>query len=164
MEIISISIYDIKKALAPKSTTDPAKKLPTEYHDFLDVFSQADSNILPLHHPYDYKISLIYEKTLPWGLLYSISQDELKVLKKYLKGNLGKGIIKASSSLAASPVLFTRKPKSDLRFCIDYRQLNIMTIKNQYLLPLIKKTLECICKAKIYSKIDDIAVFNHLCM
>ena len=39
MEIFSISIRDIEKALAPKSTTNPAKKLPTEYHDFLNVFS-----------------------------------------------------------------------------------------------------------------------------
>ena len=47
MEIFSISIRNIEKALAPKSTTNPAKKLQTEYHDFLDVFSQADSDILP---------------------------------------------------------------------------------------------------------------------
>ena len=39
MKILSISIRNIEKALAPKSTTDPAKKLPTEYHDFLDIFS-----------------------------------------------------------------------------------------------------------------------------
>ena len=39
MEIFSISICNIEKALAPKSTTDPAKKLPTEYHDLLNVFS-----------------------------------------------------------------------------------------------------------------------------
>ena len=39
MQIFSISIYNTEKILAPKSTTNPAKKLPTEYHDFLDVFS-----------------------------------------------------------------------------------------------------------------------------
>ena len=39
IEIFSILIHNIEKALAPKSTTNPAKKLPTEYHDFLDVFS-----------------------------------------------------------------------------------------------------------------------------
>ena len=39
MEILSISIRNIEKALATKSTTDSAKKLLTEYHDFLDVFS-----------------------------------------------------------------------------------------------------------------------------
>ena len=39
MEIFSILIRDIEKALALKSTTNPAKKLPTEYHNFLDLFS-----------------------------------------------------------------------------------------------------------------------------
>lgn len=63
MEIFSIPIYDIEKALASKSTTDLAKKLPTEYHDFLDVFSQANSDILPPHRPYDHKIPLMEEKT-----------------------------------------------------------------------------------------------------
>ena len=164
MEIFNISIRNIEKALAPRSTTDPAKKLLIEYHDFFNVFSQADSDILLPHRPYDHKIPLIKEKTPPWGPLYSISQDELKILKKYLEENLNKGFIRASSSLTASPVFFARKPGGDLRFCVDYRQLNAMTIKNQYLLPLIKETLERICKAKIYSKIDIIAAFNHLYM
>ena len=39
MKIFSILIYDIKKVLAPKSATDPAKKLLTEYHDFFNIFS-----------------------------------------------------------------------------------------------------------------------------
>ena len=130
MKIFNISIHDIKKTLAPKSTTNSAKKLWIEYHDFFDIFSRADSNILPPHHPYDHKIPLIEEKTPPWGPLYSISQDELKVLKKYLKENLSKGFIKATSSPATSPMLFACKPGGGLWFCVDYRQLNAMTIKN----------------------------------
>ena len=59
-----------------------------------------------------------------------MSQNKLKVLKKYFEENLSKGFIKASSSPATSPILFARKPEGDLRFCIDYRQLNTMTIKN----------------------------------
>ena len=164
MEILSILICDIEKALAPKSTTNSAKKLLTEYHDFFDVFFQADWDILPPHHPYDHRIPLMEEKNLPWGPLYSMSQDELKVLKKYLEKNLSKGFIRASFSPTASPVLFACKPKGGLWFCVDYRQLNAITINNQYLLPLIKETLGCICKVKIYSKIDIIAVFKRLRM
>ena len=130
MEIFSISIRDIKKALVPKSTTDPAKKLPTEYHNFLDVFFRADSDILPPHRLYDHKIPLMEEKILPWGPLYSMSQDELKVLKKYLEENLSKEFIRASFSPAASSVLLACKPKGGLQFCVDYKQLNAMTIKN----------------------------------
>ena len=65
MEIFSTLICDIEKALASKSTTNPAKKLPTEYHNFLNIFFQADSDILLLHRPYNHNISLMEEKTPP---------------------------------------------------------------------------------------------------
>ena len=104
------------------------------------------------------------EKTLPWGPLYIMSQDELKILKKYLEENLSKRFIRAKSSSAVSPVLFACKPGGCLRFCIDYSQLNAITIKNHYSLLLIKEALERICKAKIYSKIDIIAAYNRLRM
>ena len=162
MEIFSISIRDMKKALAPKCTTDPTKKLLTEYYNFLHVFSQADSNTLPSHSSYYHKIPLIEKKTPPWGPMYNMFQDELKLLKKYLEENLSKGFIRGSYSPTASPVLFARKLGDGLQFCVNYRQLNAMTIKNRYSLPLIKETLEHICKAKIYSKIDIIAAFNCL--
>ena len=164
MEIFSILICNIEKVLVLKSTTNSVKKLPTKYHDFLDVFSRVDVDIQPPHRPYNHKIPLMEEKTPLWGFLYSMSQDKLKVLKKYLEENFSKRFPQPSSSPTTSSVFFARKPESGLRFCIDYKQLNVMTIKNQYPLPLIKKTLERICKAKIYGKIDIIATFNDLCM
>ena len=91
-----------------------------------------------------------------------MSADELKVLKAYIKKMVDKGFIQASSSPAASVVLFAKKPGGGLRFCVDYRALNAITVKNQYPLPLIKETLERVCKAKIFSKINIIAAFNKL--
>ena len=73
MEIFSISISNIEKALALKSTTNLAKKLLAEYHDFLNLFTRANSDILPPHRLYDYKIPLMEEKTPPWGFLYNMS-------------------------------------------------------------------------------------------
>ena len=66
-----------------------------------------------------------------------MSQDELRVLKTYLEENLAKGFIRSSNSPAASPVLFTGKNDGGLCFCVDYRKLNAITIKNRYPLPLI---------------------------
>ena len=66
-----------------------------------------------------------------------MSQNELKVLRKYLDDNLAKGFIRVSSSPAASPVIFVKKPGGGLRFCVDYRALNALTIKNRYPIPLI---------------------------
>jgi hypothetical protein len=70
-----------------------------------------------------------------------MSQNELKVLRKYLDDNLLKGFIRASSSPVASPVIFVKKLGGGLRFCVDYRSLNAMTVKNCYLIPLIQETL-----------------------
>ena len=91
-----------------------------------------------------------------------MSADELKVLKAYIKKMVDKGFIRASSLSAASPVLFIKKPGGGLRFCVDYRALNAITVKNCYPLPLVKEILERVCKAKIFSKIDIIVAFNKL--
>jgi hypothetical protein len=93
----------------------------------------------------DYRIDLEKEDRkvpkVPWGPLYNISHDELLVLQKTLIDYLDKGFIQVSNSLAATLVLFARKPRGGLRFCIDYRGLNKITWKDRYPLPLIYKTL-----------------------
>ena len=61
--------------------------------------------------------------------LYGMSRDEFQVLKKYLEDNLSKGFIWASSSPAAAPVLFVKKPGEGLWFCVGYHDLNAFTVK-----------------------------------
>lgn len=91
-----------------------------------------------------------------------MSRDELLVLKKYLEENLAKGFIRVSSSPAATPILFVRKPGGGLRLYVDYRGLNNITIKNRYPLPLIRETLDRLSTAKFFTKLDVIAAFNRL--
>ena len=91
-----------------------------------------------------------------------MSQDELKVLWKYLNDHLFKSFIWVSFSLTAASVLFVHKSEEGLRFCVNYWGLNVITVKNQYSLSLIKETLNCLCNAVIYIKLDIIAAFNHL--
>ena len=66
-----------------------------------------------------------------------MSHRDLLVLKEYMEENLAKGFIRHSSSPAGAPVLFVKKSDGSLCFCVNYRGLNKMTIKNQYPLPLI---------------------------
>ena len=68
-------------------------------------------------------------------------RDELLVLRKTLTEYLDKGFVRVSNSLAAALVLFVRKPRGGLRFCVDYRGLNKITRKDRYLLLLIYETL-----------------------
>ena len=162
IQVFSITVRDIEKALALNEFIDPATKLPAEYHDFLDVFSKKDSDRSPEYRSYDYIISLVEGKTSSFGVLYSISQDKLKVLRKYLDEHLSKGVIRVSSSPTASLVLFVKKLGGGLRFYIDYRKLNSITIKNRYSLPLIKEILDRLYHTKVYSKIDIITAFNRM--
>ncbi len=93
-----------------------------------------------------------------------MSQDELRVLKKYLKNNLIKDFIQVSSFLAISSILFVKKSSEELKFCVNYRDLNVMTVKNRYSLSLIREILDRLIKIKYYIKLDIIAVFNKLRM
>ena len=61
------------------------------------------------------------------------------MLKEYININLEKGFIQLSTSLAASLLLFILKKNGKLRPCVDYRQLNSITIKDRYPLPLINE-------------------------
>jgi len=66
---------------------------------------------------------------------------ELEVVKKYLTKNLDKGFINPSQAPFVAPILFVKKPDGSLRFCINYRKLNLLIKKDRYLLPLIDETL-----------------------
>ena len=93
-----------------------------------------------------------------------MSRDELLVLQKYLKEHLFKGFIRASSSSAASSVIFVKKPGGGLCLCVDYRGINNLTVKNRYSLPLIRETLNLMASSVIFTKLDIIAAFNKLRM
>ena len=164
-KIYSIFLRDIKQALKPKTKTNPATVLPEHYKEFLKVFSQKEANKLPLHHPgVDHTIKMQPGTQPPARPLYGMSRDELQVLKKNLEENLSKGFIRASSSPAAAPVLFVKKPGGNLWFCVDYHDLNALTVKNKYPLPLIRETLDRLCKAIYFTKLDIVAAFNKICI
>lgn len=95
-----------------------------------------------------------------FGPLYPMSRDELEALKEWIKENLQKGFIRPSSSPAASPVLFVKKPDGGLRFCVDYRALNAFTVKDRYPLPLTKETLNNLKGMKYFTKLNIVSAFN----
>ena len=86
------------------------------------------------------------------------------MLKKYLKNNLIKRFIRASSLSIVSLVLFVKKLRKDLRFYVNYRDLNVIIIKNRYSLSLIKEILNRLIKVKFFIKLDIIVAFNKLRM
>jgi hypothetical protein len=68
--------------------------------------------------------------------------DELAERKKQLQELMDKGFIRRSTSPWGSPVLFVKKKDGSMRMCVDYRSLNVVTIKNKYPLPRIDDLLD----------------------
>jgi hypothetical protein len=66
----------------------------------------------------------------PYKRPYLISKDKLLVVKKYINKHFNKGFIRPSISLIATPILLTKKPGGGIQFCINYRGLNAIIIKN----------------------------------
>ena len=118
------------------------------------MFSKRASDELPPHRSYDHKIELDASTSLSYGPLYSQTTAELRALKDYLIENLDKGFIESSQAPWSSPVLFVKKPNGGLRFCIDFRKLNLLTRKDRYPLPLIDETLARLNHVKVYTKLD----------
>jgi hypothetical protein len=167
--VFSASLADIEKALAPKSTLDFKTMLPEQYKHHSWIFDpDTATRMPPLRGPaIDHRVDLVKdasgkEPEVPWGPLYNMSKGELLVLRKELTALMDKGWIRASSSPAAAPVLFVKKPGGGLRFCVDYRALNAITRKDRYPLPLIQETLNNLTKAKWFTKLDVSAAFHKI--
>ena len=79
---------------------------------------------------------------------------ELQELKVHIQELLDKGFIRLSTSLWGASVLFVKKKDKTLRLCIDYRQLNKVTINNRYSLPRIDDLFNQLRGVRVYSKID----------
>ncbi|GKU08385.1 unnamed protein product [Fusarium langsethiae] len=155
----TITLEQIDKALQDKPEEF---QLPEELQEFQDMFSPKEAKKLPPHRPGDHHIELVPRSKLPFGPLYGMSRDELIALREWLEENLRKGFIRPSSSPVTSPVLFVKKPGGGLRFCVDYRALNNITVKDRYPLPLIKESLNNLSEMKYFSRIDIVSAFNNL--
>ena len=79
---------------------------------------------------------------------------ELKEFKVQMEELVSKGFVRPSTSPWGSPVLFVKKRDGSLRLCIDYRELNKVTIRNQYPLPRIDDLFDQLQGARVLSKID----------
>src|SRR5436309_6041505 len=93
-----------------------------------------------------------------------MSQLESKSLRKIIEENTERGFIWESKSLAGALVTFMKKKNGELHVCIDYRQLNTITVKNRYPLPLITELLDRIRGACYFTKLNLQGTYNLVCI
>ena len=125
----------------------------TVVSEFSDVFS----NELPgdlIDREIEFTIDVVLGTQPISKTPYRMSTSELKELKTQLQELLDKKFIRPSTSPWSAPVWFVKKKDGSLRLCIDYRELNKVTVKNKYPLPRIDELFDQLQGVQVFSKND----------
>ena len=128
--------------------------MPKEYWQYKDLVTNEKAEMLAPRRTFDHAIDLKQGATPPWGPIHPMSAYQLEELNKYLCKMLAEGTIVHSKSPAGAPILFVPKPDGRLRLCVDYRQLNKLTILNKYPLPRMTELRERVAGAMVFTKLD----------
>jgi Reverse transcriptase (RNA-dependent DNA polymerase) len=140
-----------KNSAPPKSFCE---SVPSQLHDFEDVFSKISFDALPDHKPWDHAIELESGAKASSTKVYPLSPNEQTELDPFIEENLASGRIRPSKSPMAAPVFFIKKKDESLRLVQDYRALNAKTVKNAYPLPLISNLIDRLWGARYFTKLD----------
>ncbi|GJZ88461.1 putative reverse transcriptase domain-containing protein [Tanacetum coccineum] len=140
-----------------KETEDKSKEkrledVPT-VPDFSEVFPE-DLPRLPPTRQVKFQIDLVSSAAPVGRSPYRLAPSEMEELSTQLQELFDKGFIRPSSSPWGAPVLFVIKKDGSFRMCIDYRELNKLTVRNRYPLPRIDDLFDQLQGSSVYSKID----------
>ena len=139
-------------AMEPEYPDISLEEVPV-VREYLDVFPE-DLPGLPPDREIEFEIELA-PSTEPISIApYRMAPTEMKELKIQMEELVRKGFIRPSTSPWGAPALFVKKKDGSLKLFIDYRQLNRVTIRNQYPLPRIDDLFDQLQGAKVFSKID----------
>lgn len=121
--------------------------------DYPDVFPEELPGIPP-ERDVEFGIDVIPGTAPISKAPFRMAPSEMQELKTQLQELVEKGFIRPSVSPWGAPVLFVKKKDGSMRLCIDYRELNKVTIKNKYPLPRIEDLFDQLKGAGVFSKID----------
>ena len=142
--------------IIPAHNQSPSHRRPLEIEKLLNQYARVfkNPNNLPPKRPHDHRIPL-QPNTEPvsvrpyWYSYYQMVEIEHMVVEL-----LRSRLIRPSTSPFSSPVLLVKKTDGSWRFCVDYRALNNITIKDKYPIPVIDELLDELHGAKFFSKLD----------
>jgi Reverse transcriptase (RNA-dependent DNA polymerase) len=146
--------------------TTEVVKVPQEILEVLDQYTPVFENqtMLPPKMPIDHAFPLIPNARAVNLRPYRYSHFQKLELDKVIEELLSNKIIQPSTNPYASPALLVKKKDGSWRLCMDYRQLNAVTIKNKYPIPIINDLLDELNGARIFSKIDLRAGYHQIRM
>ena len=128
--------------------------------DFKKMFSEILSDSLNMHDQMKHFIDLMKSKMSCIEFIYKMTWNELAVIWNYLNNMLKKKWIYSSSNSAETFVLFVKKLNESFCLCMNYYDLNEITVKNNYSLSLLSETLNHFAYAKHFIKIDICNIYH----
>ncbi|KAJ9562962.1 hypothetical protein OSB04_008122 [Centaurea solstitialis] len=146
----SFLAYVIDNREEARKTTVAEVPVVSEYPDVL----MDDLPGVPPERQVEFRIDLVPGAAPIAKAPYRLAPPEMQELSKQLEELLDKGFIRPSTSPWGAPILFVKKKDGSMRMCIDYRELNKLTVKNRYPLPRIDDLFDQLQGAAWFSKID----------
>lgn len=122
-------------------------------NEFRDIVSKTTSQI-GMANKVAMSINLKSPEKTVYYRPYRLSQHEREKVIEMIDEMKGAGIVEDSTSEFASPILLVRKKSGEFRLCVDYRELNKLTVKDHYPLPRIDDQLDNLGQKKYFSSLD----------
>ncbi|XP_026433888.1 uncharacterized protein LOC113331395 [Papaver somniferum] len=140
-------------SITPQSSSSltPPSILPL-LQEFQDIFEEPKQ--LPPTRNLDHTIPLKPNSTPTIQRPYKCPYTQKGVFEQLVKEMLNSGIIQPSHSPFASPIFLVKKKDNTWRFCVDYRKLNDITVKEKFPIPVVKELLDELNRAMYFTKID----------
>ncbi|KAG0441069.1 Retrovirus-related Pol polyprotein from transposon 17.6, partial [Dictyocoela muelleri] len=144
ININDLSIGDEKTNSYVKDTIEICEK-------YKEIFTgDGDVNCLDFEHSIE-----LFENHKSFSCMrYKRSKEDEVIIDEKVREFLNKDLIKESESRYISPVVLVKKRNGEVRFCIDYRRLNKITVKKEFPIPLIEETLNELAGATVFSTLD----------
>nr|GEX11900.1 putative reverse transcriptase domain-containing protein [Tanacetum cinerariifolium] len=142
----------IAQVMEKKSDEKRLENIPV-VREFPDVFLEELPGLPPVRQV-EFQIDLIPRATPVARVPYQLAPLEMEELSNQLQELADRGFIHPSISSWGAPVLFVKKKNGSFRMCINYRELNKLTVKNSYPLPRIDDLFDQLQGSSVYSKID----------
>jgi hypothetical protein len=153
-------------AVVKKLSDSPPHFVPGDIQVVLTEFSDVfmESTGLPPSRQYDHAITLEEGAKPPNSKPYRYSPLQKDEIERQVQEMLRAGTIVHSMSPFAAPVLLVKKKDGTWRFCIDFRRLNLVTVKNKFPLPIVDELLDELAGAALFSKLDLRAAYHQIRM
>ncbi|GJR56355.1 putative reverse transcriptase domain-containing protein [Tanacetum coccineum] len=153
LRVVGERLDEKERLLMSAKSSDKKQEEIVVVRDFPEVFLD-DLSGLPHIREIEFRIELIPGATPVAKSPYRLAPSELEELSRQLKELQDTGFIRPSSSPWGASMLFIKKKDGSFKMCIDYRELNNLTVKNRYPLPRIDNLFDQLQGSQFFSKID----------